>query len=80
MPFNLFITSVEGHTFLSSRSPYDERKDAQRTVAMCVASSNRTEDTEKQADFVCRVTTAPLGETVTHPATRISFRTEEVPS
>lgn len=77
MPFNLLITSVEGHTFLSSRSPYDERKDTPRTVAMCVASSNRTEDRERQADFACRVTVAPLGETVTHPATGISFRTEE---
>lgn len=80
MAYNLFITTASGRTFTAARSPYPDRDATQRTVAVTVASTIYDEDIEKQENFARRVASAPLGETVTHPATGISFRTEEVQS
>lgn len=75
MPFDLFITSSEGRTFKSMRSPYPTRRAADRIVRICASSEH---ETEGQLDaFVEQVLAAPLGETVHHEATGIAFRTEE---
>ena len=77
MPFDLFITSTEGRTFKSMRSPYPDREAARRTVVVSVADSLHSCDTERESSFADRVITAPLGETVVHEPTGIAFRTEE---
>lgn len=74
--YDLFITSANGErTWKSRRSPYPERKDAQRTVYTIIADSLAEEPTDADTEFVCRVTVAPLGETVTH-GSGVAFRTE----
>ena len=75
MPFDLFITSPRGRGYRSLNSPYDSREATRATVRMMLIESPSSSD-ETQG-FIARVLDAPLGETVTHEATGISFRTEE---
>lgn len=76
MPYNLFITSAEGRTAKALRSPYQLRLDTRRTVRVVVDDGNRDEAWA----FANKVADAPLGETVTHEATGVAFRTEEFTS
>ena len=75
MAFNLFITSPRGREYRSLNSPYESREMARSTIRMMLIDSP-TSNEETQV-FIARVLDAPPGETVTHEATGISFRTEE---
>lgn len=77
MPYNLFITRADGHTFKALRSPYTRRADTERTIRMIVTAPLAA-TTSSDIEFASGVTTAPLGETVTHQPTGIAFRTEEI--
>lgn len=72
--FDTFVTSPEGRTFKTLNSPYRVRDAVRRIVRMTLGES--APPSEEGWVFIDRVVDAPLGETVTHAATGISFRTE----
>lgn len=76
MPFDLFITSTQGRTVKSLRSPYPDRNATRRTIT-AVAGDKDIPPEETRA-FADRVIAAPLGESVVHPVHGVTFRTEEV--
>lgn len=71
--FNLYVTTSTGRTFKTLRSPYTNRTSAESTVRMQISPDFGT--FREVSDFAKTVTAAPLGETVTHGASGISFRT-----
>jgi hypothetical protein len=77
MPFNLFITSVQGETRKSLRSPYHDRDATRRTVLVCIVDHSPSSASSVDVEFARQVADAPLGETVRHLRSGIAFRTEE---
>lgn len=77
MRFDLYITYGDGTVHRALSGPYDTRQNTKRTVRTVVLG----DPTMSQADAVRiadTVAEARLGETVSHPMTRVRFRTEEV--
>lgn len=75
MPYDLFITSIQGETHKSLRSPYPTREDTRRTVRICVSGVGSLPN--PSPEFVDAVLSAPLGQTVRHEESGVAFRTEE---
>lgn len=71
--FDLFVTTPQGRTFKTMRSPYPSREEMRRTVRIQVTG---TAPAAEVAAFADSVLTAPVGTPVTHGATGITFRTE----
>lgn len=74
MSFDLYVTSPNGRTFKSLRSPYPDRQAITRTVR--TVSASEEEAVEDTAAFAERVAALPLGETLTHTKSGVSFRVE----
>ncbi len=74
--FDLFITTKEGRTSKSLRSPYPSREETRRTITVVVSGPPENITHGEATAFADSVFTAPLGVPVTHEATGITFRTE----
>lgn len=78
MRFNLLVTRTDGVTFTTLRSPYGSRDDTRRTVAVILAEKAPPTASSDDVEFARRVSEKPLGESITHLRTGLTFRTEGV--
>ena len=78
--YNLFVTRADGTTFKTLRSPYSNRREALSTVRTVIWGTVDGPPSEQVAetiaDFARNVAAAPLGESVIHTPSGITFRTE----
>lgn len=74
--YNLFVTTPQGHTFKTLNSPYPTRQAAMRTIIMSIRNSPEV-TLEDATAFARKAAGIPLGQTIEHATSGVTFRTEE---
>lgn len=78
MRYHLFVTRRCGCTVKALNGPFDTRDDTRRVILANVHGNAPGPASTTDTVFARRASEIPLGETITHAATGIVFRTERV--